>query len=113
LNDALNAAALAAGSNTPVGLRSNLRLHRCRQCGAGFIAHAAARLCSADCRKLAGKTSALKARATRTETRQRRRESLAVICRQCGVPIEGASRSTRAYCSEKCRQAAYRARRSA
>jgi hypothetical protein len=112
IEEAMTAKARAAGSNMPVGIRYSVRLHRCRGCGTPFIAHHAARLCSDACRGLGRKASERRASGKRTVRRVERRASLKVQCRHCGGPVEGAARSTRAFCSDACRQAAYRARAS-
>jgi len=109
IDDALTAKAQAAGSNMPVGLDPRSRLHRCVRCGAPFIAHPAARLCSSECRTASKRASQRKASAKRTIKRDERRAALQVRCRQCGEPVESASRASRAFCSNACRQAAYRA----
>ncbi len=114
IDDALSAEALAAGSNMPVCLSGKAtRLHRCVGCGAPFIAHPAARLCSAECRTAFKRASQRKASVKRTIWRNERPATLRVRCRQCGEPVEGASRASRAFCSNACRQAAYRARATA
>jgi predicted nucleic acid-binding Zn ribbon protein len=110
IDDALSAKALIRGSNRPVGLDPSARLHRCVGCGAPFIAHPAARLCSAECRIAFQRASQRKASAKRSIKRDERRAALRVRCRQCGEPVESASRRQRAFCSNACRQAAYRAR---
>jgi hypothetical protein len=110
IHDALTAEAAAAGANRPVGLDPSARLHRCVRCGAPFIAHPAARLCSAECRTAFKRASQRKASAKRTIRRDERRAALQVRCRQCGGQVEAPSRSSRAFCSNACRQAVYRAR---
>jgi hypothetical protein len=110
IDDALTAEAASAGSNMPVGLDPSARLHRCVGCGAPFIAHPAARLCSPECRTAFKRASQRKASSKRTIRRGERRAALRVRCRQCGEPVERASRRQRAFCSNACRQAAYRAR---
>jgi hypothetical protein len=110
IDDALTAEAQAAGSNMPVGLSSKARLHRCVGCGAPFIAPPSARLCSDECRDAGKRESRAREIAKRSQRRNERRAALNVECRQCGKPVEGPSRSTRGYCSNACRQAAYRER---
>jgi endogenous inhibitor of DNA gyrase (YacG/DUF329 family) len=110
IDDALTAEAQAAGSNIPVGLDSMSRLHKCVRCGAPFVAHASARLCSGECRIAFKRASQRRASAKRTIKRDERRAALMIRCRQCGDPVERASRRQRAFCSNACRQAAYRAR---
>ncbi len=112
IDDALTAEAQEAGSNMPVCLSHKAtRLIRCGACGAPFIAHPAARLCSPACRLKASRASQRKASAKRTIERDERRAALLIRCRQCGEPVQ-ASRSTKAFCSAACRVAAARARRS-
>jgi hypothetical protein len=113
IDDALTAEAVAAGANRPVGLDPSARLHRCGACSAPFIAYASARLCSAECRTASKRASQRKASAKRTIRRDERRAALQVRCRQCGGRIESPSRASRVFCSNVCRQAAYRARAAA
>jgi hypothetical protein len=113
IDDALTAEAAAAGANRPVGLDPSARLHRCGACSAPFIAYASARLCSAECRTASKRASQRKASAKRTIRLDERRAALQVRCRQCGEPVESPSRASRAFCSNVCRQAAYRARAAA
>jgi hypothetical protein len=113
VDDALTAVAQAAGPTMPVGLDARSRLHSCVRCGARFIAPPAARLCSAECGIASGRASQRKASAKRTIRREERRAALQVPCRQCGEPVESPSRASRAFCSNVCRQAAYRARAAA
>jgi hypothetical protein len=110
IDDALTAEAQAAGSNMPVCISAMSRLHRCVGCGAPFIAHPAARLCSPECRTGFKRASQRKASEKRTIRRGERRAALRVRCRQCGEPVERASRRQRVFCSNACRQASYRAR---
>ena len=110
IDDALTTEAVARGSNRPVGLDPSARLHRCNRCGAPFIAHPAARLCSAECRNTFKRALQRKASAKRTIRRDERRAALRVRCRQCGGQVEAPSRSSRAFCSNACRQAASRVR---
>jgi hypothetical protein len=110
IEDALNAEAQAAGSNMPVALDHRARLKRCVRCGAPFIAPAPVRLCSETCRDESKRESLAKHLAKRAQERERRRAALKVACRHCGQPVEKPSRSTRGYCSNACRQAAYRTR---
>ena len=74
------------------------RLHRCSRCGEPFLGPGNVRICSDACRaKPPQKRPRLILRTVRS-------------CRQCAGPMT-ASRSTRTFCSNPCRQAAYRARR--
>jgi endogenous inhibitor of DNA gyrase (YacG/DUF329 family) len=109
IDDALAAEAEAAGSNMRTCLSTKAtRLHRCAGCGAPFVAHPSARLCSAECRTAFRRGSQRKASAKRTIRRDERRAALQVRCRQCGEPIEAPSRSSRAFCSNRCRQVSWR-----
>jgi endogenous inhibitor of DNA gyrase (YacG/DUF329 family) len=108
----VDALAAASGSNVPVYLSHKARLHRCARCGAPFLAHPSARGCSEECRTAFRRESQRKQIAKRTIKRVERRAALKVECRQCGKPVDAPSRSTRAFCSNACRQAAYRARSS-
>jgi endogenous inhibitor of DNA gyrase (YacG/DUF329 family) len=113
IDAALTAEAKAVGSNMPVCISAMSRLHRCGECGAPFIAHASARLCSAECRIAVRRAAQRRASAKLTVRRDARRAGLQVRCRQCGEPVEGALRASRAFCSNACRQSAYRARTTA
>jgi hypothetical protein len=82
-------------------------LKACR-CSAVFLGDPCSRHCPA-CKREAD------LRATRAAVRRlraKRRPPLAQQCRQCGAPMS-AKRSTKAFCSEKCRVAAHRERRRA
>jgi hypothetical protein len=73
------------------------RLHRCTRCGEPFLGPGNVRICSDVCRaKPPRKRPRLLLRTLRS-------------CGQCGGPMT-ATRSTRTFCSNACRQAAYRAR---
>jgi hypothetical protein len=73
------------------------RLHRCNRCGEPFLGPGNLRICSDACRaKPPRKRPRLRLRTLRS-------------CRQCGGALT-ATRSTRAFCSNACRQAAYRTR---
>jgi hypothetical protein len=110
IDGALTAEAQAVGSNLPVGLDPKSRLHWCLRCGAPFIAHPSTRLCGAECAVASTRASQRKASAKRTIRRDERRAALRVRCRQCDKPVENAFRRQRAFCSNACRQAAYRVR---
>ena len=75
-------------------------------CSAVFVGDPCTRHCPA-CKREADLL------ATRTAVRRfrakQRRPLLVLQCRQCGAPMT-AKRSTKAFCSEKCRVAAHRAR---
>jgi hypothetical protein len=68
------------------------------ECGVRFIAHHAARYCSASCQKNA-----------------RRADRLQIKCENCQRPIapHGTSRKTRRFCTVACKQQDYRNRRKA
>jgi predicted nucleic acid-binding Zn ribbon protein len=74
------------------------RLHRCSRCGEPFLGPGNVRICSDACR----------AQPPRKRPRLRMREVCS--CLRCGAAMT-ATRSTRAFCSNACRQAAYRERR--
>ena len=65
IDNALNAKAVAAGSNMPVALDPTVWLHRCRRCKAPFIALPRTRLCSDGCRALAKHDAAMRSKAKR------------------------------------------------
>jgi len=85
--------------------RMPLMLLRCR-CGAFFVGAAQARLCPA-CKSVSV-TASTKAAGRRFS--QKRRLAPNPACRACGAPLT-AERATKAFCSVKCRVAAFRARR--
>ena len=71
------------------------RLHRCTRCGEPFLGPGNLRICSDICRaKPPQKRPRLLLRTLRS-------------CRQCGGPLT-ATRSTRTFCSNACRQKAHR-----
>ena len=65
IDTALNAKAVASGSNMPVALDPTVWLHRCRRCKAPFIALPRTRLCSDECRALAKHDAAQRSKARR------------------------------------------------
>jgi endogenous inhibitor of DNA gyrase (YacG/DUF329 family) len=86
---------------------------RCSRCGERF--HSRRRfemLCSDACRQEAKGESQRRQIAKRSERRAEHRAALIVACQRCGKPVANPSRSTRAFCSNACRQAAYRGRSS-
>jgi hypothetical protein len=110
ISEALSAKAVAEGVNMPVALDPSVRLHRCRRCQAPFIAPPWAKLCSDECRAAATKDAALRSKAKRAGRAWRERQSDErgrFLCRQCGKRKE-ALRTTRRFCSVKCRVAAHR-----
>jgi hypothetical protein len=75
-------------------------------CRAVFVADVRARRCPAcQCAAVLAST-----RASLKRLRAKRRPALAGQCRDCGAPIT-ATRSTKVFCSAKCRVAAHRASR--
>jgi hypothetical protein len=80
---------------------------RCARCRSWFYGPTRARLCPA-CLKSERETALTALNARRAGRRLKAR--LGVTCRQCGEPLD-AERSTKAYCSNACRQEAYRVRR--
>jgi hypothetical protein len=80
----------------------------CQRCGELFLGAAYRRTCST-CRTAAQDETMSKSNARhsarRSQERSARRASM--ICRHCGQPLD-AARSTRAFCSNACHQAAYR-----
>jgi hypothetical protein len=109
IDNALNARAVAAGSNMPVGLDPEVKFLRCRRCSAPFIAMPTVRLCSEECRTTNRREAVIRSRAKRVEHGWRERvESGQIVCVQCGRLKEGRSRSTKRFCSVRCRVAAHR-----
>jgi hypothetical protein len=87
---------------------NSLRFKQCPQCREYFIGHHATRTCSDDCR-------ALWIRRNNTATKQKSRarsknyrDEEQHDCPQCGGCFYG-GRSTRRFCSDRCRKAASRA----
>lgn len=111
IDNALNAKAVAAGSNMPVALDPTVWLHRCRRCKAPFIALPRTRLCSDGCRALAKHDAAMRSKAKRAgravDERLSGSGSQRFVCAQCGKRST-AFRSTKLFCSTKCRVAAHR-----
>lgn len=108
IDKALNAKAVAAGVNMPVGLDPTVWLHRCRRCDAPFIDLPRIRMCSDQCRALAKRDAALKSKAKRAGRHESRGEGHGrFVCAQCGQRRQ-AWRSTKRYCSMRCRVAAHR-----
>lgn len=92
---------LYSSAQKALGLSSSARLHYCRTCDAPFIAHPTAARCLS-CRK-AEQAEALAARnAKRAEARE-------IACTHCGQPAQ-AARSTKRFCSDRCRQTTRRTR---
>jgi hypothetical protein len=94
----------------------------CEQCGARFLAHKLAgnmvRLCSDKCARERGVSQERQWRETappgpyrRNRSQQRAAVRADRTCEQCGVAIK-AARSTRRFCSRRCRIRAYHQRRS-
>jgi hypothetical protein len=111
IDTALNVKAVASGSNMPVALDPSVWLHRCRRCKAPFIALPRTRLCSDDCRALAKHDAAMRSKAKRAgravDERLSGSGSQRFVCAQCGKRST-AFRSTKLFCSTKCRVAAHR-----
>jgi hypothetical protein len=108
IDAALNAKAAAEGVNMPVALDPAVWLHRCRRCKAPFIALPQTKMCSDACRAAARQDAVLKSKAKRASRHEsRERSGRWFVCRQCGKR-SGAFRSTKQFCSLKCRVAAHR-----
>ena len=88
IDTALNAKAVASGSNMPVALDPSVWLHRCRRCKAPFIALPRTRLCSDTCRALAKHDAVLRSKAKRAGRSVEERLSGSgwrrFVCAQCG-----------------------------
>jgi hypothetical protein len=76
-------------------------------CSAVFVGDSCSRHCPA-CKREADLLST-RAAVRRLRAKRRPPRPLALQCRQCGAPMM-AKRSTKAFCSEKCRVAAHRER---
>jgi predicted nucleic acid-binding Zn ribbon protein len=92
-----------------------VRLHDCRVCGALFIAHYTAHLCSPACVAAARAQRARAAQAWReanfprppSKAAQRRAALAGAKCLVCGEPFKPARLSAR-FCSNRCRQKHHR-----
>jgi hypothetical protein len=91
------------------------RLHTCKTCSRDFLGSPSARYCSPECRKPAQMAAAAKQEAQRAEGR---REEMARhgFCGCCGKPLRERKRLREVdvrpnYCSNACRQRAYRQRK--
>jgi hypothetical protein len=107
IDDALSAEAQADGVNMPVELHPNVWLHWCRRCQRPFIGLSGAKICSDECRTLAKRDSIRKASAKRGRRRAEASEARTSACRHCGEHLP-ARRSSKRFCSVKCRVAAHR-----
>jgi hypothetical protein len=83
-------------------------LRRC-VCGTAFVGGFGAYRCR-DCRADIKRANLRRASAKRAEARAVSRAA-ALTCRQCGCAITDSARTTKAFCSNKCRVAAFRIRR--
>jgi hypothetical protein len=90
-----------------VGLYHRLPVLKACACSAVFVGDSCSRHCPA-CKREAALLSARTA-VRRLRAKRRPPRPLALQCRQCGAPMT-AKRATKAFCSEKCRVAAHRAR---
>ena len=97
-------AATGSDEQGPAGIRRTQMLKRCA-CSAVYVGDPSARHCPA-CKREAHRRATL---AAVRRLRAKRRPPLAQQCRQCNAPMT-AKRSTKAFCSEKCRVAAHRER---
>jgi hypothetical protein len=107
IDRALNAQAVARGSNMPVALHPSVWLKRCRRCQTPFIGLPETRLCSDACRAHAKRDSVRKASAKRSARRSEASRERTSTCRHCGERLP-ASRSSKRFCSIRCRVARHR-----
>ena len=93
IDTALNAKAVASGSNMPVALDPTVWLHRCRRCKAPFIALPRTRLCSDECRALAKHDAAMRSKAKRAgravDERAERKRLAALRLRSVRQAVDG------------------------
>jgi hypothetical protein len=88
------------------------RLSRCAGCGEFFIGHFSACLCSPECRATRKAKTVAKASAKRSErTLWWRARQDWIRCEYCEMYFNNYLRRSSRFCSNACRQAAYRARR--
>lgn len=85
----------------------DVRLHRCKECDEPFTGYFRAQLCSDGCRAIARKKA--DTRKNQRRAALKRAEWREMRCLICRLPL-AAQRSTRLYCSIRCRQKAYRNR---
>jgi hypothetical protein len=94
---------------------NHARLITCRVCGGRFIGHRARHGCSDTCRKVIAQRALEKHRQpprTTEPPKPRPKRARVMICGYCWKRFEP-KRSSREFCSDACRQAAYRERRRA
>jgi hypothetical protein len=102
-------ARLSEETRDALGLFAHARLICCDACKTRFIAHFAARMCSPECRAAGRKKFYRKAIEKRSAFRAwKRKHGDDVLCKRCENAIDGAERRSRLFCSNACRQAAYR-----
>ena len=90
-----------------LGLYHRTLVLKACHCSAVFVGDSCSRHCPA-CKREADLLSTRTA-VRRLRAKRRPPRPLALQCRQCGAPMT-AKRATKAFCSEKCRVAAHRAR---
>ncbi|MBV8402374.1 MAG: hypothetical protein JOZ17_27185 [Acetobacteraceae bacterium] len=110
-----------------LGLSGHDRLHQCVTCGRGFIGFHARKACSDECAKQRTQWHFDREKAKNAERRRLAEEAKAAAraaysgraaghsrptCEECFQPIPARKRCSRQYCSNACRQSAYRARKS-
>ena len=91
----------------PVGLTPGVWLLRCRRCKAPFIELPHAKMCSDACRAEAKQDGVRRAGAKRPKRRAEASNARTSACRHCGERLP-ARRSTKRFCSVRCRVAAHR-----
>jgi hypothetical protein len=92
-------------------------VHACKTCGREFLGAPSARYCSAECRKPTQLATAARQEAQRAEWRRQDRERYG-YCATCGKSLAERKRLREVgarpnYCSNACRQKAYRQRKAA
>lgn len=90
-----------------------VRLHKCVECGAWYLSDWRRNTCSSECRAQRIKKHSIRHTAKWSRLRREWRERCHGSCDKCGAKIERQrSRPDKlVYCSNKCRQAAYRQRK--
>ena len=106
-------AKLSEETREALDLTKHARLIVCDECKARFISYFAVRRCSPECHAAVRRKFSAKMTAKRSEFRAQKRQHADddVYCKRCGNRAVGAQRRTRLFCSNACRQAAFKVRR--
>jgi endogenous inhibitor of DNA gyrase (YacG/DUF329 family) len=100
---------LANEVRNAIGLTAYHRERRCAACGRRYLGHRSRRYCSDECRKPAKVAAAKKQTESRRTGKHEEWVNYSFTCETCGKK-DTWYRKTRRYCSDACRQMAYRRR---